>query len=116
MIQTILVFVNGDQKTETKKEAQGLQVFQNLPALFRSFFGDPELWVRTHQVILIIWFRLNQVFDFKQNPERTEIQKMAFLKTNLSAECEIMEYQNLSQESEEKNHLEKPVQRIEFKV
>jgi hypothetical protein len=69
------------KKTETKKEAQGLLVFQNLPALFRSFFGDPELWVRTHQVILIIWFRLNQVFDFKQNPERTGIQKMAFLKT-----------------------------------
>jgi hypothetical protein len=69
------------KKTETKKEAQGLLVYQNLPALSRSLFGDPELWVRTHQVILTNWSRLNQVFDFKKNPEKTEIQKMAFLIT-----------------------------------
>jgi hypothetical protein len=51
------------KKTKTKKEAQGLLVYQNLPALSRSLFGDPELWVRTHQVILTNWSRLNQVFE-----------------------------------------------------
>jgi hypothetical protein len=35
----------------------------NLPALSRSYSGDPELWVSTHQVILTNWSRLNQVFD-----------------------------------------------------
>jgi hypothetical protein len=57
---------------------------QKLPVLFRSFFGDPELWVSTHQVILTNWSRLNQVFVFKRTPETTDRLKQDFRGSYLS--------------------------------